>query len=269
MKSFLSLVNAVALTVLFYGFAEAKLPPELLNKITGAVSMNQSLIKDMVKVETIESSLASAPGQTETTTYTKGSKSKIETKIMVNSKVNTTTIISDGASQWLIVNNMKMKQGQIPDKARAVKQYNDELTKNSDKFNVVRSETLNGRNCYVVESIVARKDGKNEKFLMWLDKENALTYQVIAYDASGKEMMKVVTSDYRTVVNNLKAPFKTEIYTGDKLMSKTVVKSMKVNKGLNDILFDVSGYKEIGVVPAATQIKSGGLKNMMKKKLPF
>jgi outer membrane lipoprotein-sorting protein len=257
MKRFLRLSGAVVLTIMVYGSAYAKLPPELLKKLTQSHSINESKIKDMVKVETIETSYAAKSGQTETTTYSKGNNLRIETKMTYEGKTNTTIMISDGINQWLIMNNMKMKQGKLPDKSETAKIYQKELDKNADKLNVIKTEILNGKNCYVVENTLTEKEGKKDKFLMWLDKDSALTYQVIGYDASGKEQIKIIPSDYRNVLEDLKMPFKTEMYTGNKLIMKTVVKSIKVNQGLADTLFDVSSYKEMGMGAMTTQMMGG------------
>jgi len=83
------------------------------------------------------------------------------------------------------------------------------------------------------------KTGKKTNSLMWLDKESGLMYQMTVSNAAGKEQMKMVMSDYRNVFENIKMPYITEIYTKDKLTMKTTVKSIKVNQGIADSMFDV------------------------------
>jgi outer membrane lipoprotein-sorting protein len=299
MKKFFKLGIAVVVAALFCGVAFAKLPPELFNKLTRANALKEGKIKDMAKVETMENSKMPG-GQIETTSYTKGIKSRLETKMMSNGKPVTMVSVFDGTTGWQIFNNMKMKTGNAGNKAEAAKKYQEEANKNYDNMNVVRSETLNGKDCYVIEYAITEK-GKKMSLLMWLDKESSLMYQMTANDSSGKEQMKTVMSDYRDVFENIKMPFKTEVYIGDKAAMKTLVKSIKVNQGLADSLFDVSGYKEMSLNPfAQTNIEnqtgaanstaidsstvkyepaapqnnegaksSGPLKNILKSKLPF
>jgi hypothetical protein len=68
-------------------------------------------------------------------------------------------------------------------------------------------------------------------------------------------------SDYRNVFENIKMPYITEIYTKDKLTMKTTVKSIKVNQGIADSMFDVSGYKEYSMANMMAGMKTGNSGN--------
>ena len=57
-------------------------PAEIFSKASQNGTLNNSKIKDMVKVETVVSSMMS--GVTETTTYSKGAKLRTETKMQVD-----------------------------------------------------------------------------------------------------------------------------------------------------------------------------------------
>lgn len=246
MNGFMRFVIAVILAVSFYGSVYAKLPEKLIDKLILQQTLQAEKIKDMAKVETMENSAAGA-GEIEITSYRKGDKTRQETKMTFMGSSRTTLLISDGTTKWQIANNLKARQGDAVSRAEAIKKYSKELINNENNMNVSRAETFNGNDCYVVETSTTDRAGNTSNGLMWIDKNSGLTYQMIFFDASGGERVKTVMSDFRDVADGVKMPFMTELYSYGQLKITTRVKSIKANKGLDDSLFDVSGYKEFTV----------------------
>ncbi|MDR1278991.1 MAG: outer membrane lipoprotein-sorting protein [Treponema sp.] len=51
-----------------------------------------------------------------------------------------------------------------------------------DTHKLVREETLNGRNCYVIESVPKNKSYQYVKMVQWIDKENKVTHKMELYN---------------------------------------------------------------------------------------
>ena len=67
--------------------------------------------------------------------------------------------------------------------------------------------------------------------------------------------LKEKTFDFRKVKGDWELPYKTEMYGNNELMSTTLVKSVEINKGLSDDLFN----------PDKVKIKGFNMQEMMKK----
>jgi len=121
----------------------------------------------------------------------------------------------------------------------------------SEKAKIVGTEKVSNRECYVVE-IQEQKESHFTK--VWLDKKNLVLTKAESKGAKGKAMLWVY-SDFKKIKGDWEMPYKTEIYEDTKLMSTTLVKSLKVNKGLSDDLFN----------PDKVKAKGSGMQEMMKK----
>ena len=115
---------------------------------------------------------------------------------------------------------------------------------------IVGSETISGRDCHVV----LVKDSTSEQAKLWLDKE---TLEPLKAEAKAQDEKHTIMlfQDYRKVVGDLRYPYKTEMYQEDKLVSTIIVKSVVMNKGLSDALFD----------PDKVEVKGPSMEDMMKK----
>jgi outer membrane lipoprotein-sorting protein len=201
-------------------------------------------IKDMVKAETTEGGISKEP--IETVTYTKGSMSRTETKMADKGKEMTSIQIFDGKDSWMITGDKKMHLGSAETSKELARKYKDQMDKfNNENSVVIRTEQLNGKDCDVLESTLKEKEKVKAKSLMWIDKKDGVMYQMVSLDASGKEDFKMVLSDYRVVYGKAQMPYLTEFYANGKQVMKKTIKSVKVNQGLSDDLFDTSKYKEI------------------------
>ncbi|HOX38196.1 MAG TPA: outer membrane lipoprotein-sorting protein [Candidatus Brocadiia bacterium] len=106
---------------------------------------------------------------------------------------------------------------------------------------VTGEEKVGDREAIVVEA--TPESGKETPFTkIWIDKK---TLQMIKGEAKNARegVMTVTCSDFKKVQGELEIPYKTEMKQGDKLMSTVTVKSVEVNKGLADELFDPEKLK--------------------------
>ena len=145
-----------------------------------------------------------------------------------------TVVLYDGKEVWTSVLGMKMKtpKDQAMEKM-SFAQYGDELPVGST---VLGEETVNGRDCYLVEH--PKSEFVEHPVKMWIDKEYFVNVQSETY-ASGK-LMKTVFSDFKPVEGDYVIPYKSEVFSdGTKMVDVTITKVL-VNKGVDTALFDAS-----------------------------
>jgi outer membrane lipoprotein-sorting protein len=161
----------------------------------------------------------------------------------------TMAVIGDGKQFWM-VSSMMGKQ-QLPQEE-------------ADKYNmrwhcsqyvprageIVGSETVNGRDCHVI----AAMEETFEMAKIWLDKE---TLDLVKAEAKPEDQDLTVMffKDYRKVTGDFRYPFATEIHQKGKLVSTITVKTVEINKGLSDTLFD----------PDKVEVKGPNMQDMIKK----
>jgi outer membrane lipoprotein-sorting protein len=146
-------------------------------------------------------------------------------------------VVSDGTSVW-IVNPMTGKS-QIPPgegrKYRGQWYCEDYIPANAE---IVGSESVGGHDCHVL----AVKDEKSDYAKLWIDKKSLV---LVKSEATPQEGETTVTlfSDFRKITSDIELPYKTELYSGADLISTILMKSVEVNKGLADGLFDPDKVK--------------------------
>lgn len=102
----------------------------------------------------------------------------------------------------------------------------------SSDATIVGSEVVSGKDCYI---ITVKEEAPFNK--LWLDK-NSLIMVKAEFKGAGNETMLLVYSNFRKVMGDWEMPYKTEMYQGDKLFSTAITKSIEINKGLTDELFN-------------------------------
>lgn len=145
-----------------------------------------------------------------------------------------TVVLYDGKEVWTSVMGMKMKtpKDQAMEKM-SFAQYWDEPPVGST---VLGEETVNGRDCYVVEH--PKNEFVEHPVKMWIDKEYFVNVQSETY-ASGK-LMKTVFSDFKPADGDYVIPYKSEVFSdGTKMVDVTITKVL-VNKGVDTAMFDAS-----------------------------
>jgi outer membrane lipoprotein-sorting protein len=211
-------------------------------------------IKDMAIVQ--ESTMITPERKitSEMKLFSKGEKFRMETKTEMPEASPgmggmETTMIYDGKDMWMISPFMGKKK--LPKE----KEKEHQAERNwwgmvSEKAKIVGTEKVGNRECYVVD-FTEQKDSHFDK--VWLDKKNLVLTKAESKGAKGKAIISRY-SDFRKIKGEWEMPYKTEIYEGNKLLSTTLVKSLQVNKGLSDDLFD----------PNRVKAKESGMGDMMK-----
>lgn len=95
-------------------------------------------------------------------------------------------------------------------------------------------ETVNGMDCYVVESPSGRR--------MWIDKDALVIVKSESPGPQGK-VSNIIYSDFRDV-KGWKVPFRQETFAGGQKVSISITDSFEAGKELSDNLFEPSSVKD-------------------------
>jgi outer membrane lipoprotein-sorting protein len=231
---------------------------DVAKKLTGRCAKFESDVKDMTA--DMEMKATTPQGQVSMTmkTYVKGERFRgdIEFTEMPGAEGMpsgmagmTMAVIGDGEQYWMVSSMMGKQQLPREEADKYATPWKcSEYVPQSGK--IVGSETVNGRDCHVVI-------GMEETFEMakiWLDKET-LDLLKVETKQEGEEHTFMFFKDYRKVLGDIRYPYMSEIYQGEKLISTITVKTVEVNKGVADTLFD----------PDKVEVKGPNMQDMMKK----
>jgi outer membrane lipoprotein-sorting protein len=178
-----------------------------------------------------------AMGPSEIKMFMKGEKYRIESKMnmpggMMPEMADMTTIfIFDGKDFWAI-NPVTGKQKLPPEANISDKNQMNWWKDMPEKGSIVGSEKIGDRDCYVVEA----EDEDSSKIKGWIDKQGLLLVKV-EQEANEGEKITILNSNFKKV-KNWEIPYATEVFAGEKMMSKSIIKSVEIDKGLSDDLFD-------------------------------
>jgi len=116
-----------------------------------------------------------------------------------------------------------------------------------DNHTLLREETLNGRTCYVIESIPKDSSFKYSKTVSWIDKEQYLSYKVELYNRRGEMAKTMEMSDFRDVQGRL-TPMQTKVSTVGAGTSTTIfIENMRYDDPIPEGVF-TTAYLETGRV---------------------
>ncbi len=219
-------------------------------------------IKDMTILE--EMTVVTSEGELtlEMKKLKKGKKFREETKFEVPQSLETpegtggveTITIYDGKDTWMISPFM----GKEKLSGDGEKQYQFLRERNwweliSEKAKIVGTEKVGKRVCYVVE---IEEEEESTFTKVWLDKANLILVKGESKKPEEKTVL-LVQSDFRKIKGDWEIPYKTEMYVDGEITYTFVIKSIKINKGLSDDLFD----------PDKVKVKMKGLdiQEMMRK----
>lgn len=245
---------------------------ELKSQIEAKYGSFSDEIKDMemvVESETKGMEGMQGPGPSEIKMLRKGDKYRVEMKMSMPEGAGmpagmgdmTNIMIYDGKDLW----SVNQFAGKTKISADADASKGDQISWWEDmpeNGKIIGSEKVGDRDCYIVEaweidtsSVVA--EGEN-KIKGWIEKGTLLLVQS-EFEGAKDETFKAVNSNFQKV-KNWELPYTTEIYAGGKLITKTTIKTLKINQGLSDDLFDADKVK------AETKGTPGmpDMKNMMK-----
>jgi|WetSurMetagenome_2_1015567.scaffolds.fasta_scaffold06735_4 outer membrane lipoprotein-sorting protein len=212
---------------------------------------------------TMEMNVPSSEGalKTVSTLYRKGDRFRVEVSMegMENMGMGAgmngmkTIVIGDDKGAWII--NPMMGKSQIPaDEAAKYRGQWDCTTYMPVAAEIVGSEKVGGRDCYVLSVL----DNSSEYAKLWIDQKSFLLMKMEGKPQEGVASV-ILLSDYRKVSGDFEMPYKTEMYSGKDLISTGIVKSIEVNKGISDDLFDPDKIK----APAGPDMK--GAMDQLKK----
>jgi outer membrane lipoprotein-sorting protein len=141
------------------------------------------------------------------------------------------TIIYDGKDTWMMSALMGKQKitGDIQSQYQPEKDWWGLLSKNAKVKGI---EVIDKRKCYVIEF---EKDSPFER--LWLDQENLVLIKGESEITQGQNMMWIY-SDFKKIKDEWEFPYKTKIFVNDQLVSDVVIKSLEINTGLRDELFD-------------------------------
>jgi outer membrane lipoprotein-sorting protein len=199
---------------------------------------------------TMEMEVPSSEGSFKTTSvlYSKGERFRVEVSMegMEDAGVPAemagmkTIVIGDGTSAWIV--NPVMGKSQIPaeegSKYRGQWDCGDYVPVSAE---IIGSEKIGGRDCYVLSVL----DDSSDFAKLWIDQKSFILMKMEGKPQEGVVSV-ILPSDYRKVSGDFEMPFRTEMYSGKDLISATVVKSVEVNKGIADDLFDPDKVKVSG-----------------------
>lgn len=187
--------------------------------------------------------------------YKKGKKYRMDSEMKMPPNPNMppgmgemkTIMIFDGANKW-IISPMTGKQNMGP---LAKGDDSDDWWSNMSmddigdaKLKLVGSEKVNGRDCYIVESV-----DQGDASKIWLAKDTLTQMKVETATKEGA--IQMLFSDHKNVGNLYEWPYKTTIMQNGKVMSTMNVNWMKVNSGLSSGLFDAAAVQ----APAGMNMK--------------
>jgi hypothetical protein len=103
---------------------------------------------------------------------------------------------------------------------------------------IVDEEKVNDFDCYVIQIVDPEKIQPNR---IWIKKSN---YQLVKSEVLAKngEKRYAFNSNFKKLKDDFEYPWETDIYTGNTLSYICTVKSIEIDKGLSDDLFDVKKY---------------------------
>jgi outer membrane lipoprotein-sorting protein len=225
--------------------------PGVLKQVKSMQARFKVEIKDMVWIQDARMTGSNGEMIHEMKLFRKGDKYRWESKMQGPQMPGgmETVIIYDGRDTWMVsgfTGKKKLSGGQEK-QYQAQRDWWDQV---SEKASIVGSETVSGRDCYVVDVNDPQKSSFTK---MWVDKKSLNLIKGEMKNPKG-ETSSWVSSDFRKVKGDLEMPYKTEMFQNGKLMSAAVVKSVEINKGLADDLFD----------PEKVQVKGFDFQKMMK-----
>ncbi len=230
----------------------------LLKELEAKYGKFEEEIKDMTTV--LEMKMATPEGEmtSEMQMLRKGEKFRMDATMQTSQAPDIpegmgqmkTIVIYDGKDTWMISSFTGKKKLSSEEEKQYQKEKNWwELI--SEKAKIVGTEKVDKRECYVVE---IAEDEEYPFTKLWLDKRNLVLIKGEGGGMEG-EIILLINSDFKKIKGDWEMPYKTEMYADGKLMSTSLVKSLEINQGLSEDLFD----------PDKVKIKGVNMQEMMRK----
>jgi len=229
----------------------------ILEEVRAKYAKFEEEIKDMTIVQEMKMVTEEGEVTEEMKMFKKGKKFRIETIMQIpevpempEEMALTQIIIYDGKDTWMI-SSFLGKQKLPYEEGKEYQMGMDWWEFISEKTKVVGTEKVGERECYVVD---VEEEEEPSFTRLWLDKENLALIKGESKEPEGETMVWIY-SDFRKIKGDFEIPYKTEMYVDGKLMGTLLIKSLEINKGLSDDLFD----------PDKVEVKGFNMEEMMKK----
>jgi len=116
-----------------------------------------------------------------------------------------------------------------------------------DTHTLLREETLDGKSCYVIQSVPKDTSWQYSKTVSWIDRESNLLYKIEMYNRRGEPVRIMEMSGFRDVQGRL-TPIQTKISTVGAGTSTTInLKIIKYDDPVPEAVF-TTAYLETGRV---------------------
>jgi len=249
-------VPLLVLLGIVFGFGEAFASDwsDLVRKAKAKYANFDNEVKDMTMVQEMKIVTPEGEMTSEMKMMRKGEKYRVATKMSMPNMPKgmggmETIIISDGKETWTISSFAGKKK--LPKEDEVKHEGNlgwwDSFSKEAE---IAGSEKIGGRDCYIVKF---SKEAESYITRVWIDKNELFLVKIESKgDKGGTTTM--LYSDFRKIKGNWEIPYETEIFSDDKLVSTMTMKSIEINKGLSDDLFD----------PDKVEVKGMDMQEMMK-----
>ncbi|MBU0508952.1 DUF4412 domain-containing protein [bacterium] len=207
--------------------------PAVLRDAQAKCERQRTEIRDMVIVEDMVTTTDEGEITAEHTLYRKDGKSRVEMTMHVpqaDMGDMKTIIIDDGKDVWMF-HSLTGKRKVSSEEAAERSEFRDCWDFTPENSRVVRSETVDGHDCFVVE--MTRDDVNHH---LWLEKSTSRILQGESFQEDAR--VRWALSDFRKVLGDYEYPYRIDLFDGQKLMTTMTVKSITANGGLSDDLFD-------------------------------
>jgi outer membrane lipoprotein-sorting protein len=249
MKKTALLLIAACMTLTTAGLLQADDIGVVRGKLQAKYGKFDKLVKDLTMVMEMTMVDGRKSNTVEATMSYKEPRFRMDSKIDLGEKggAMTTTVIYDGTDMWMIAPMMGTRKLAAKDQAK----YNKDRSWKwwnvlTDGGTVTGSETVGGRDCYVIEFTQPGeqdKDAARPPFSkLWLDKDALVQVKAEMIYEKGKKGVALY-SDFRPAIGKLEMPYKTEMSVDGKLVSTAVIKSIVYNTKISDDLFSVEKAK--------------------------
>lgn len=211
-------------------------------------------VKDITMVQDMEMVTPQGEMTSEMKMMKKGEMFRLEYKMPVPNMPKgmegmETIIVRDGKDTWMI-STFGGKQKLHEEQSMKYQGNLDWWSSLSEKAEIAGSEKVGGRDCYLVKF----KEGTESHLTkLWIDKNNLFLVKGEGKEDKG-ETISILYSDFRKIKGDWEMPYKTEVFSNDKLVTTIKVRSLEMNKGLGDDLFD----------PDKVVVKKMDMQEMMK-----
>ena len=178
--------------------------------------------------------------------FTKGEKSRSETLMQFPESAGMpegmdsmlVIVISDGQDTWMI-SPFVGKKKLTTEQAEEQMQYQTGMNWwkfISDKTKYIGIERIGNRECYLLELEIERESPYKR---LWVDKDRLFLIQAEG-DSSDGNKVRTTFSDFRKAKGSWELPYKIEVFINEVQTMTVLTKSLKINQGLPDDLFDVN-----------------------------